>query len=127
MPRDPHRVELADRIRLQHMLEAARSAVRFMHDRSREDLETDELLGRGVMHAIQEIGEAASRTSEQGRARVAGVPWTQIVGMRHRLVHVYWGVNLNLVYEVVARDLPVLIAAIEQGVEGWPMPDDAGD
>ncbi len=122
MPPDPHRVELADRIRIQHMLDAARSARRFMHDRRREDLDADEILARAVMHTIQEIGEAASRTSESGRSRIPGVPWTKIVGMRHRLVHVYWGVNLNLVHEVVVRELPTLIAAIEAGIADWPMP-----
>jgi len=126
MPPDPHRVEIADRIRLQHMLDAARSACRFMQGRARADLDADELLARAVMHAIQEIGEAASRTSESSRARVPGVPWTKIVGMRHRLVHVYWGINMNLVHEVVVRDLPALLAAIEAGVADWPMPGDEG-
>jgi uncharacterized protein with HEPN domain len=124
MPPDPHRVQLADRIRLQHMLDAARAALRFMHNRSRADLDTDELLARAVMHAIQEIGEAASRTSETSRARVPDVPWTKIVGMRHRLVHVYWGVNMNLVHEVIIRDLPPLIKAIESGIANWPLPRD---
>jgi uncharacterized protein with HEPN domain len=124
MPHDPRRVEIADRIRVQHMLDAARAALRFMHGRSRLDLDNDELLARAVMHAIQEIGEAASRTTEPSRARIPGVPWTKIVGMRHRLVHVYWGVNMNLVYEVVVRDLPQLVAAIEAGVANWPMPSD---
>ncbi len=122
MPRDPNRVELADRIRLEHMIQAARSAVSFMQGRSRSELDTNELLARGVVHAIQEIGEAASRVSESGRARVPGVPWTKIVGMRHRLVHVYWGINLNLVYEVVVSDLPAFITAIQTGVADWPLP-----
>lgn len=124
MPRDPHRVEIEDRVRVQHMLDAARAAVRFMVGHTREDLDSDELLARGLMHAIQEIGEAASRTSDLGRQRLAGLPWAQMVGMRHRLVHVYWGVNLDLVYEVVARDLPLLIASIEAGITDWPLPAD---
>lgn len=97
--------------------------MRFMQGRSRTDLDTDELLARAVMHTIQEIGEAASRTSEPSRARVPGVPWTKIVGMRHRLVHVYWGVNMNLVYEVIVRDLPALVEVIEAAVLDWPLPD----
>ncbi len=128
MPRDarqdPHRVEIADRVRVEHMLNAARSAVRFMHDRSRDELDTDEMLSRAIVHCIQEIGEAAARTSDAGRDRVADVPWTKIVGMRHRLVHVYWGINMNLVYEVLVRDLPSLIAALEAATADWPLPHD---
>lgn len=123
MPSDAHRTDIADRIRIQPMLDAARAAMRFMRDRARGDLDTDELLARAVMHAIQEIGEAASRTTEPSRARVPGVPWTKIVGMRHRLVHVYWGVNMDLVHEVVVRDLPTLVAAIEAGISDWPIPE----
>lgn len=125
-PHHPHHAELADRIRIQHMLDAARSAVRFMDGRGLHDLEADELLARGVTHCLQEIGEAASRTSEAGRERIEGVPWTKIVGTRHRLVHVYWGVDLGLIYEVVVRDLPALIAALEAGTTGWPLPEDEG-
>lgn len=44
--------------------------------------------------------------------------------MRHRLVHVYWGVNMNLVYEVVVRDLPALVVAIKAGVADWPLPSE---
>jgi len=44
-----------------------------------------------------------------------------MVGMRHRLVHVYWSVNLDLVHEVVVRDLPVLLVTLEQGVSNWPL------
>jgi len=55
----------------------------------------------------------------------AGVPWTKIVGMRHRLVHVYWGINLDLVYEVVVRELPEMIAAIKTGIADWPLPPES--
>ncbi|MBC7772251.1 MAG: DUF86 domain-containing protein, partial [Pyrinomonadaceae bacterium] len=68
------------------------------------------------------IGEAASQINDSNRAKAPAIPWTKIVGMRHRLVHVYWGVNFNLVWEVVERDLPALIAAIEEATSDWPMP-----
>ena len=118
---DPRREMLSDRVRLQHMLDAAKHAVTFAQGRTRSDLDADPMFARAVLHAVQEIGEAASRVSDDGRARVPDVPWTKIVGMRHRLVHVYWGVNLNLVWEVVIRDLPELMRAIERGTSGWPL------
>lgn len=122
MPPDPNRVQISDRIRLQHMLDAARQAVVFATNRTRADLDSNVMFARAVMHAIQEIGEAASQINDSNRAKAPAIPWTKIVGMRHRLVHVYWGVNFNLVWEVVERDLPALIAAIEEATSDWPMP-----
>lgn len=119
--KDPRRVEISDRVRLQHMLDAARQVIGFVKGRTRADLDTDAMLARAVIHAIQEIGEAASRISEATRTRTGGVPWTMIVGMRHRLVHVYWGINLNLVWEVASRDLEHLIFAIESATANWPL------
>lgn len=105
-----------DVIRLRHMLEAARSAQRFAADRTRGDLEADEMLQFALVHAIQIIGEAASQVGERTRQTVADIPWPAIVGMRHRLVHAYFAVRLDRVWEVVERDLPVLIAALERAL-----------
>lgn len=122
MPPDPRRVEIADRVRIQHMLDAARQGVTFCVGRGRSDLEADQMFRRAPLHAIQEIGEAASRVSEGSRERVPGLPWTKIVGMRHLMVHTYWSVNLDLVWEVGLRDLPELIERLEAATAGWPMP-----
>ena len=121
-PRDPPAVD--DRIRIQHMLEAARHVVTFVHNRRREDLDTDAMLLRAVLNALQEIGEAASRTSDAGRARVAGIPWGQVVETRHILVHVYWGVNRDKIWTTATEDMAPLISAIERSVIGWPLPTD---
>lgn len=74
MPPDPHRVEIADRLRLQHMLDAARQVRTFIKARTRADLDADPMLARAVLHALQEIGEAASRLSDESRSRVPDVP-----------------------------------------------------
>lgn len=42
------------------------------------------------------------------------IPWTQVVGMRHNLVHVYWGIDMNEVLKTVRSDLPPFIASIER-------------
>lgn len=122
MPRDPRRHPLDDRIRCQHMLEAARQARSFVTGCSRADLNTDAMRSRALVHAIQEIGEAASKVSESGRHRVPELPWTKIVGMRHRLVHDYWQIDLDAVWTVVDRDLAPLIATLESAFASWPLP-----
>jgi uncharacterized protein with HEPN domain len=111
MPPDP------DRIRLTHMLEATAEALRFATGRSRNDLEADAMLRRALLHCIQEIGEAASGVSDKTRRVLPDIPWMQIVGMRHRLVHVYFDVNLDLVWEVLKKDLPPLELALQHALE----------
>lgn len=78
-----------------------------------------------LLNAVQEIGEAAARVTESGRDRVPGLPWGQIVAMRHILVHVYWGVDLNQLWRAVMEDIPVLITALEAALARWPDPDQA--
>lgn len=78
---------------------------------------------RALINAIQEIGEAAARITDEGRARAPELPWGKIVAMRHVMVHVYWGVDLDQLWKVAARDVPVLIVHIEDAVSSWPRPE----
>lgn len=104
----------ADRVRLTHVLAAAREALDFARGRSRADLDSQPMFRRAVVHCVQEIGEAAARVSDETRALAPRVPWMQIVGMRHRLVHAYFSVNADLVWEVLQRDLDPLVVELEK-------------
>ena len=66
------------------------------------------------------IGEAASRISEETRARHPNIPWTQIIGMRNRIVHGYFAIRLDRVWQTVQDDLPPLIAQLEALVPPEP-------
>ena len=123
MPRDPAQSPLDDRIRGQHMLEAARDVVLLATGKGRGDLRANMTLRRAMINAIQEIGEAASRVSPSGRARMAAVQWNQMVGMRHRLVHGYDVINLDIVWQVATQEVSPLIAALESAFVLWPMPE----
>lgn len=63
--------------------------------------------------AIELVGEAAWRVSEPFRDAHPEVPWTAIIGMRHRLVHDYRGINLRRLWDIVQHDVPPLLAALE--------------
>ena len=103
-----------DRIRLQHMLDAARDALSFAEGRSRDDLESDRQLVLAIVKSVEIIGEAAGRVSAEGRAELSGLPWQAMVGMRHRLVHAYYDVDLDVVWSTVQNDLPPLAEAMER-------------
>ena len=114
---------LDDRIRMLHMLEAAREALEFSQGRVRADLESDAMLRRALLNCVQEIGEAASQVSDAGRARATEIPWQKIVGMRHRMVHAYYDINRDSLWKVVEQHLEPLVDAIESALAHWPEAD----
>lgn len=103
-----------DLIRLRHMAEAARMAVAFARGRVPNELQTDPMLRMAVLHAVQIVGEAAARVSAPGRAELAAVPWPAVVGMRNRLVHAYFDINVPVVWDTLQRALPELLALLAQ-------------
>lgn len=127
MPRDPAKHPGDDRIRIQHMLDAAADAQRMIAGRARADLDSDMMLRRAIVNALQEIGEASGKVSPLARERAPSIPWDKVVRMRHRLVHGYDTLNLDTVWRVATEELPVMVAALEAACIGWPLPPSAAD
>ena len=106
-----------DQVRLQHMLDAAREAVAFTRSRTRASLDLDRMLVLSLVKEIEIIGEAANQVSETTRGLTPAIPWVDIIGMRNRLVHAYFDINLEILWKTVQDDLPPLIAALEDVLE----------
>ena len=102
-----------DAIRLRHMLDAAREALGFVAGHGRADLDGNRLLVLSLVKDIEIIGEAGYQVSDTTRSRLPGIPWDDIIGMRHRLVHAYFDINLDILWRTVRDDLPALIALLE--------------
>ena len=103
-----------DRLRLRHMIEAAESAVQFMAGRSRADLDTDRMLLFAVVRAIEVVGEAASKLSEEFRAAHPSIPWRAIIGMRNRLIHAYFDIDTETVWETTMQELPPILNELRE-------------
>lgn len=103
-----------DIIRLRHMLDAARDALSFTAGKARGDLDAGKMLCHSLVRCIEIIGEAASRVSLEGQAEFPRVPWKKIVNMRNRLVHAYYDINLDTVWNTVVEDLPPLVSELER-------------
>jgi uncharacterized protein with HEPN domain len=97
-----------DRVRLRHMADAMDAAMRFVEGRNRSDLESDEMLLFALVRAIEIVGEAASKISDEARAEMPELPWASIVGMRHRLVHAYFEINRDILWTTVTEAVPPL-------------------
>jgi uncharacterized protein with HEPN domain len=104
------------------MLDAARDAVAFASGRAPEDLGRDRQFALALVKCIEIVGEAASQVSAQTQGEIPSMPWREMAGMRHRLVHAYYDINLNVLWRTVRNDLPPLIALLESvpGLESGP-------
>jgi len=96
-----------DRERLRDMLEACDAIIRRTPDQA-DDLRQDELLRVWMIYHLQTLGEAARALSNETRSQSADIPWTEIIGMRHILVHRYFGVDFELIWNIVSRRIPGL-------------------
>ena len=97
-----------DAIRLRHMLDAVHKAIAFVQGRKRADLENDEKLMLALVRLLEIIGEAARGVSSDVRERYPQIAWKDIIGTRDRLIHGYFDVDLDIVWQIVRVDLPKL-------------------
>ena len=100
------------------MVDAAEDASSFVVGREREDLEKDRMLALALVRSIEIIGKAGARVSAQGRAEVPRIPWTEIVAMRNRLIHGYFDVDLDIVWETTQKVLPPLVDTLRNTLLG---------
>ncbi len=105
-----------DLIRIRHMLDAASEAVSFARGRTRTELDSDRMLMLSIVKSVELVGEAASRVSEEAREKYSEIPWADIIAMRNRLIHAYFDIDLDRVWDTLTDDLPPLIRTLQQVV-----------
>lgn len=96
-----------DAERVADMLEAA-VKLEEQGSKGRDRFDQDEIVQLALVHLVQIIGEAASRVSDDLRQRHPEIPWRHVVGMRNRVVHGYFEVDLDLLWDVITLDIPKL-------------------
>ena len=109
---DPH-----DDVRLQHMQDAAKKAVHHSKNRNRSDLDNDEMYALAMVRLVEIIGEAAKHVSQTTRDLYPNVTWRDIAGTRDRLIHAYFDVNYDILWQILSHDLPVLIEQLGESAD----------
>jgi uncharacterized protein with HEPN domain len=102
-----------DEAYLLDILIASRKILQFIEGVNREQFDRDELLQNALIRMLEVIGEAARSISEDTKGAHAAIPWRQMIGMRHRLVHEYFRIDLERVWETAQRDIPELLRQVE--------------
>ncbi len=102
-----------DRVRLRHMLDAARRATEIGAGKAVAELDPDSEPALALARLLEIIGEAARRVSPELQSRHPEIPWRLLSGMRNRITHEYFDVDYGIVAATLSEDLPDLIAKLE--------------
>ena len=111
-----------DRVYLHHILDAIRRILEYTAE-GQAAFFSRPMIQDAVVRNLEIIGEAVKNLTEPLKANRADIAWKRIAGMRDKMIHEYFGVNLQLVWEVVERDLPQLRVALESVLRQLPGSD----
>jgi uncharacterized protein with HEPN domain len=106
--------KIDDPTRLRHMLSAAREACEMAATETRSSLDSDRKLSLALVRLIEIVGEAAAYVSKDKQSQLLEIPWKNVIGMRNRMIHAYFDVDLDVVWQTINEDLPTLIDALER-------------
>ena len=108
--------------RLQDMLAYAEGAVSLVERHGREGVLAEWGLQQGLIKAIEVVGEAAWKIPTPERPALDGLPWDQVAGLRHHLVHGYGAIRMEVLFGIVDRRLPSLIVELKRVLQEPPPP-----
>ncbi|MFM9900590.1 MAG: DUF86 domain-containing protein [Polaromonas sp.] len=102
-----------DAVRIRHMRDAAQSAITFMQGHSLAELSDNLMLQFAVMKAVKILGEASTQISAPGQHEAPHISLSVTKGMRNRLVHAYFDLNVNILYATVKEALPPFLVQLQ--------------
>ena len=103
-----------DRIRIQHIVDAGEEALSFLENVEFEKFSHNRMLILSVIKDIEITGEAASKITTETKTKYDNIPWKDIVGMRNRLIHGYFEVDIKLVWNTAKNNLPQLLNSLKE-------------
>ncbi len=106
-----------DRHYLSDILEAMQRIIAYTENLSYEQFLNERLVQDGVLRNFQLVGEATKKLSSQTRNAYPDLPWHRMAGMRNRIVHEYFSIDEQVVWDVAVRDLPRLVPQLEAMIQ----------
>jgi len=97
-----------DAVYLKHILDAINRIEEYTHNIEYKDFIENYLVQDGVIRQIEIIGEATKKLSNEIKEKYIDIPWKDIIGMRNKLIHNYFGVDVDTVWDTVKKDIPIL-------------------
>ena len=103
-----------DEIRLRHILEAILHIENFSTGKAKDSLYSEPMYRFSVERQLEVIGEAANNLSKELQAEYSSIPWPKIISFRNFIVHEYFGIDLELIWDILINNIPVLKSEVRQ-------------
>lgn len=100
--------KMGDRQRLLHIIDSIAEIEKYTSEVTFEIFVQNSMMRFASVKQIEIIGEAANYITEETKSKFTDIQWRQIVGLRHILVHEYFGIDNNLVWQIITSDIPKL-------------------
>lgn len=101
------------KIYIDHILENVKDIEEFSKNLTKNKLLKDKLRQKAIIRSIEIIGEAVKNLPESFKKNYSQLPWRKIAGTRDRIIHHYFGVDLDIIWEIIKKDLPTLKKQIQ--------------
>lgn len=102
------RGKLGDKSRLLHIIDAIKEIENYLADKDFSDFTQNSMMRFACIKQLEIIGEAGNHVTAETKENFSSIEWSQIIGMRNVFVHEYFGIDTNLVWEIIKNDLPDL-------------------
>jgi uncharacterized protein with HEPN domain len=96
------------------IIESIGKIEKFTYDSSFEDFKSDEKTIFAIIRTLEVIGEAAKKIPAEVKRKYSQIPWKKMAGMRDKLIHEYFGVNIKVIWRTIKEDIPELKPKIEK-------------
>ena len=106
--------EKNDLIFIKHIIESINAIGEFSKNMDKEELVSNRMKRDAIVREIEIIGEAIKNISDNLRKKYPSIPWRDIAGTRDKMIHHYFGVDLNIVWNIIKKELPELKEKIQK-------------
>jgi uncharacterized protein with HEPN domain len=103
-----------DDVYISHILEASQELSEFIKGIDKKNFLASKVIRAATVRQIQIVGEAAKKLSDKTKNEYPGIPWKDIAGMRDKLVHDYFGVDYDAVWDTITIDIPSLVKKLHE-------------
>ena len=102
------RGKIGDKQRLLHIEESINEIEHYISNANFDHFEKDSMMRFATVKQIEIIGEAANYITEETKTKFPNIQWREIIGLRHILVHEYFGIDNKLIWQIITNDIPLL-------------------